>query len=85
MNESIKEYPFLNNDKVILKKMTEADAKRLAEITSQKSVYATLPTFLFELRRCLRTMRSHHEIILNAYSALRMRRPYRAGRCSVHT
>ena len=50
MNELIREYPILNNDKIILRKMTEADAKRLSEITSQKSVYATLPTFLFELR-----------------------------------
>lgn len=40
----------LNNGKVILRKMTEADADRLSEITSQKSVYATLPTFLYELR-----------------------------------
>ena len=36
MNELIREYPILNNDKIILRKMTEADAKRLSEITSQK-------------------------------------------------
>ena len=50
MNELIREYPVLNNGKLILRKMTEADAERLSEITSEKSVYATLPTFLFELR-----------------------------------
>ncbi len=44
------EYPVLENDAVILRKMTEADAERLSEITSLESVYATLPTFLFELR-----------------------------------
>ena len=50
MKELFKEYPILENDKVILRKMTDADAGRLSEITSQKSVYATLPTFLYELR-----------------------------------
>jgi ribosomal-protein-alanine N-acetyltransferase len=50
MKKLFEEYPVLENDAVILRKMTEADAERLSEITSLESVYATLPTFLFELR-----------------------------------
>ena len=50
MKKLFEEYPVLENDAVILRKMTEADAERLSKITSLESVYATLPTFLFELR-----------------------------------
>ncbi len=44
------EYPVLANDRVILRKMSMADAEALAEFTSRKAVYRTVPSFLYELK-----------------------------------
>ena len=44
------EYPCLENDRVIMKKMSAADAEALAELTSRDAVYKTIPSFLYELR-----------------------------------
>lgn len=44
------EYPCLTDGRVMLKKMTAADAAALERITSKASVYATVPTFLYELK-----------------------------------
>lgn len=44
------EYPELNDGIVQLGKMTIADADAVADLTSQAHVYATLPTFLYELK-----------------------------------
>lgn len=44
------EYPELRNDRVILRKMSMADAEALAELTSREAVYRTVPSFLYELK-----------------------------------
>lgn len=44
------EYPCLENDRIIIRKMCEADAEALDELTSREAVYKTVPTFLYELK-----------------------------------
>lgn len=44
------DYPYLTDGVVIIRKMTEDDAEALAVLTSEADVYATLPTFLYELK-----------------------------------
>ena len=44
------EYPELRNDRVILRKMSPADADALAELTAREAVYGTVPSFLYELK-----------------------------------
>ena len=42
------EIPYLENDSLILREMRPADAAALGELAGDPSVYAFLPTFLFE-------------------------------------
>ena len=42
------EIPYLEGEKVILKRIEDKDAKALDELRNNKKVYRLLPTFLFE-------------------------------------
>ena len=44
------EYPVLQDDCVILRKMTDRDADALKALTENRKVYASAPTFLYELQ-----------------------------------
>ena len=46
--ELFEAYPVLENERIILRKMTEKDADALGELTANAKVYQYLPTFLFE-------------------------------------
>lgn len=48
MKKLFDEIPFLENDKIILKKMEDSDARELERMTRSDHVYRYLPTFLFE-------------------------------------
>lgn len=48
MKKLFDEIPFLENDKIILRRMEERDARALERMTQSDSVYRYLPTFLFE-------------------------------------
>ena len=48
MKKLFDEIPFLENDKIILKKMEDSDARELERMTKSDHVYRYLPTFLFE-------------------------------------
>lgn len=48
--ELFKEYPVLESDRLIIRKMTEDDAEALTELTARDKVYSTLPSFLYELK-----------------------------------
>ena len=50
MKELFEEYPYLEGENLILRKLNMSDADALAELTSRKKVYETLPTFLYELK-----------------------------------
>ena len=41
-------YPLLEDDLLIIRKMTESDATELQKLVTDKDVYKYLPTFLFE-------------------------------------
>ena len=42
------EYPVLENDTILLRKIKEDDAEALGELIKNELVYRYLPTFLFE-------------------------------------
>lgn len=42
------EIPYIDGKNIIIKKITDADADALAEMTADEDVYRYLPTFLFE-------------------------------------
>lgn len=44
------EYPVLEDEMIVLRKMTEEDAGALAEMCAQKEVYRYVPAFLYELK-----------------------------------
>ena len=44
------EYPYMEDDMVIIRKMTEADALSLSRMCAQEEVYRFVPTFLYEQR-----------------------------------
>ena len=48
MKKLFDEIPFLENDKIILKRMEDADARELERMTRSDRVYRFLPTFLYE-------------------------------------
>ena len=48
MKKLFDEIPFLENDKIILKRMEDADAPELERMTRSDRVYRYLPTFLYE-------------------------------------
>ena len=48
MKKLFDEIPFLENDKIILKRMEDADARELERMTRSDRVYRYLPTFLYE-------------------------------------
>ena len=48
MKKLFSEIPFIQNDRLTLKRLTEADADALQEMVSSDVVYKYLPTFLFE-------------------------------------
>ena len=48
MKKLFDEIPFLENDKIILKRMEDADAQELERMTRSDHVYHFLPTFLYE-------------------------------------
>ena len=48
MKKLFDEIPFLENDKIILKRMEDADAQELERMTRSDRVYRYLPTFLYE-------------------------------------
>ena len=48
MKKLFDEIPFLENDKIILKRMEDADAQELERMTRSDHVYRFLPTFLYE-------------------------------------
>ena len=52
------EYPELENDRILLRRLTDADADALGAFTGNERVYRTLPTFLYE-----RKYPDPHEVI----------------------
>ncbi len=48
MAELFAEFPFLSNDKVVIRKMEEADIPALAEISRNDNVYKYMPPFLYQ-------------------------------------
>lgn len=42
------EYPYMENDHIVICKMTQADAQMLKKMTCNPNVYEFLPTFLYE-------------------------------------
>ena len=48
MAELFAEFPYLTNDKVIIKKMEESDVPALAEISRNDNVYKYMPPFLYQ-------------------------------------
>ena len=42
------EIPYLENERIVLKRITDADAGPLQELVSNDRIYRYLPTFLFE-------------------------------------
>ena len=42
------EYPYIEDERIVLKKMTLDDADALAEFAGTEKVYRYLPTFLYE-------------------------------------
>ena len=44
------EYPYLENDRIIMRKLVDSDAEGIAELTSRAAVYKTIPGFLYELK-----------------------------------
>lgn len=52
------EYPVLEDEMILIRKMCDEDADALAEMCSQKEVYRYVPTFLYE-----RKYEDKHEVI----------------------
>ncbi len=50
MKELFEEYPYLEDEIIILRKMTLNDVSFLKAMTQEKEVYRFLPTFLYELK-----------------------------------
>ncbi len=50
MKKLFKDFPYLGNGHIILKKMHEVDADALLNMKQNKNVYRYLPTFLIELQ-----------------------------------
>ncbi len=48
MTELFAEFPFLSNDKVVIRKMEETDIPALAEISRNDNVYKYMPPFLYQ-------------------------------------
>ncbi|EFP61588.1 GNAT family N-acetyltransferase [[Clostridium] innocuum] len=48
MRELFEEFPYLENDKVIIKKMEVNDVEALAEISNNDNVYRFIPPFLYK-------------------------------------
>lgn len=48
MKKLFSEVPYIEGDRIILKRITEDDAASLRELTQSEAVYRYLPTFLFE-------------------------------------
>lgn len=44
------EYPYLENETIVIKKMSAADADALSAFAKEEAVYRYLPTFLYEQR-----------------------------------
>ena len=55
-----REYPVLEDDVIIIRKMADEDADAIAEMCSQKEVYRYVPTFLYEQK-----YEDKHEVIAN--------------------
>ena len=50
MKKLFSEIPYIRGSRIVLKKLTEADADALRELVSSDNVYRYLPTFLVERR-----------------------------------
>ena len=50
MKELFEEYPYLEDDVIIIRKLSAEDADSLKQLTLQDRVYRYLPTFLYELK-----------------------------------
>lgn len=48
MKKLFQSFPYIENSRIIMKKMTEDDADSLLKITQSENVYRYLPTFLIE-------------------------------------
>lgn len=48
MKKLFSEIPYLKGDRLVLKKIEDADADALAELAHNPNIYTYLPTFLFE-------------------------------------
>mgnify|MGYP000952631903 CR=1 FL=1 len=48
MAELFSTFPYLKNDKIIIRKMTESDVEALAEISNNENVYKYIPPFLYK-------------------------------------
>ena len=48
MKKLFSEIPYIEGDRIILRKITQDDAASLRELTGSETVYRYLPTFLFE-------------------------------------
>ena len=52
------EYPVLEDDMIVIRRMTDEDADALADMCAQKEVYRYVPTFLYEQK-----YEDKHEVI----------------------
>ena len=50
MKKLFDEIPYLEDERIVLKKIEEKDAKAIRRMTESSEVYRYLPTFLFELQ-----------------------------------
>ncbi|MBQ4426014.1 MAG: GNAT family N-acetyltransferase [Firmicutes bacterium] len=62
MKELFSEIPYIQGEKLVLKRVTEDDAQALSEMAHDPQVYRFLPTFLFERR-----YEDAHEVIRRLY------------------
>ena len=51
MAELFDSFPYLKNDKIIIRKMVDSDVEALAEITNNDNVYKYIPPFLYKKSR----------------------------------
>ncbi len=65
LKELFSEIPYLENEYIILKSLTDADSQSLEKLRKNKSVYRYLPTFLFEQQ-----IEDVHRVINEMYESI---------------
>ncbi len=48
MTKLFEELPYLQDDCIVIRRITDEDAEAIKELTENDNVYRYLPTFLFE-------------------------------------